>query len=173
MLVLSNNLIKKQVLSLRTSSPVATILSPIVNPNNLKIEGFYCQDSTKQILILVAQDIRETVDEGYIVNDHDVLAKEEDLVRLQETLKLKYYPIDKLVVTESGKRLGRIDDYATDIDSMYIVKLYISQSLIKSFTGGSLVVDRNQIIEITPRRIVVDDLLLGSSVEAGATVASS
>lgn len=173
MLVLSNQLFNKQVLSLRTSTPIAEVKNVIINPNNLKIEGFYCQDFRKQILILVTQDIRETVHDGYIVNDHDVLVKEEDLVRLKEVIKVAFNPIGMQVVTESGTKVGKVSDFATDIDSMYIIKLYVNQSIIKSFAGGSLIVERTQIIEITPRKIVVDDLLLTAGVKATAPVAST
>jgi hypothetical protein len=41
---------------------------------------------------------------------------------------------------------------------MYIQKLYVSQPLFKSLTGGSLSVDRTQINEITNRRIIINDL---------------
>jgi hypothetical protein len=76
MLILSHDLINKKVLSLRTNASIATILGPIINPNNLKIEGFYCQDRySKNQLILLEQDIRETLPAGYIVNDHDVLSQ--------------------------------------------------------------------------------------------------
>ena len=72
MLQLSNSLLNKSVLSLRTGTPVATILSAIINPNNLKIEGFYCQDRfDKKELIMLYQDIREILPQGYVVNDHD------------------------------------------------------------------------------------------------------
>ena len=44
MLQLSASLLNKSVLSLRTGAPIATISSPLINPDNLKIEGFYCID---------------------------------------------------------------------------------------------------------------------------------
>lgn len=171
MLVLSGNLLNKQVLSLRTSTPVASVVGFIINPNNLKIEGFYCQDPRKDVLVLVTQDIRETVDDGYIVNDYDALVKPEDLVRLKKTMDIDFNPIGKTVVTESKSRIGKVTDFAADLDSMFIIKLYVGQSLLKSFSGGNLIVERTQIIEITPRKIVVDDLLLGAPAEAKASAA--
>lgn len=173
MLVLSGHLLDKEVLSLRTNASVAKVTGAIIDPNNLKIEGFYCVDNKRNEFILVTQDIRETVDQGYIVNDYEVLAKEHDLVRLKPTLKINFNPIGKQVVTESGDKVGKVSDYAADIGSMYIIKLYVSQSIIKSFSGGSLIVERTQIIEITPKKIVVDDLLLQAGVKAEATIPAS
>jgi len=80
MLQLSASILNKSILSLRTGMPIATITAPIFNPNNLKIEGFYCQDRfDKKELVLLYQDIREMLPQGYVVNDHDVLAEPSEL----------------------------------------------------------------------------------------------
>lgn len=160
MLQLSNTLTNKLVLSLRTGSPVATVESPIINPDNLMIEGFFCRDKfSKEKLVLLCQDIRETSPKGYFVNDHEVLSEPSELVRLQQILQVNFSPIGKQVVTTSKDKLGKVADFAYDTALMYIHKLYVSQSILRSFTGGNLVVDRNQIVEITPTRIIINDLV--------------
>ncbi len=157
MLQLSGMLLNRPVLSLRTGAPVGTTLAPIINPNSLKIEGFYCQEQkSRKHLILLSQDIREVLNQGLVVNDHDALTDPEELVRLKDTLRINFEMLGKLVVSDD-KRLGKVSDYAVDIQSMYIQKIYVSQSLFKNFSGGSLSVDRSQIIEITDKRIVVND----------------
>ena len=55
------------------------------------------------------------------------------------------------------KKLGKVLDYAVDPESMKVQKIYASQSLVKSLTGGSLSIDRDQIVEITNKEIVVQD----------------
>lgn len=147
-------------MSLRTSDEVATAIAPIINPNNLKIEGWYCIDRfNKQQLVLVEQDVRDVINQGIVVNDHDVLVQPSELVRLKSVLTMGFELIGKPVMSTSKKRLGKIEDYAVEIETMYIQKLYVSQSLIKSFSGGNLSVDRGQIVEITNRKIVVLDPL--------------
>jgi sporulation protein YlmC with PRC-barrel domain len=171
MLQLSASLINnKAVLSLRTGSPVATILSPIINPDNLKLEGFYCQDThNKKELVLLTQDIRDILPDGYVINDHEVLSEPEELVRLKDVLPLEYDVIGKQVVTVDKEKVGKVNDYAVETNSMFIQKLYVGQSLIKNFTGGSLSVDRTQIQEITPKRIIINELLKKSPATAPAT----
>jgi uncharacterized protein YrrD len=168
MLQLSGSLINQPVLSLRTGGLVATITEPIINPNNLKIEGFYCKDSINrhQQLVLLVQDIRDIIPEGFVVNDHDVLAEPSELVRLQDIIKLHFQLVGKLVVTSSKERVGKVGDYATDTNTMYIQKLYAVQSVFKSFTGGSLSVDRTQIVEITDTRVVINEILRGAPARA-------
>lgn len=160
MLQLSNALQNRPVLSLRTGGVVATATTPIINPNNLKIEGFYCNDiRSKETLILLTQDIRDIITQGYVVNDFEVLTEPEELIRLHEIMNINYDPIRKTVVTLSKQKVGKVSDYATNIESMYIQKLYVTQSLMKQFTGGNLVIDRTQVQEITNKKIIVQDLL--------------
>ncbi len=172
MLQLSATLINKNILSLRTGEVIASVTAPIFNPNNLKVEGFYCQDKfSKKELILVYQDIRDIVPKGYVVNDFDVLVEAEDLVRLKDVLDLNYQILGKTVQTTSKKKIGKVVDYATEMETMFVQKIYVGQSIIKSFNGGSLSIDRSQVNEITPSKIIINDLLEGSAVRASAAAA--
>lgn len=161
MLVLSKMILDRPVMSLRTGRQVALAYAAIINPNNLKIEGFHCFDSfdKKKRLILVTQDIREVLPAGLVVNDHADLSEPEDLVRLQKTIDLGFEVIGKTVVTTKKKRVGKVSDYAVEPESMLIKKLYVSQSIVKSFTGGTLSVDRTQIVEITNKKIIIKEIL--------------
>jgi uncharacterized protein YrrD len=172
MLQLSDALLRKSVLSLRTGAPVATIIAPIFNPNNLKIEGFYCQDrfEKKKQLVLLCQDIRDIMPDGYVINDHEVLAEPEDLVRLKKIIALNFELLGKQVVTVDKQKVGKVSDYATDLDTMYVQKLYVAQSILKNLAGGSLSIDRSQINEITPRRIIINELIKKAPASAQAVI---
>lgn len=169
MLQLSGSLINQPVMSLRTGGQIAVINKAIINPNNLKVEGFYCQDSrNKKQLVLLSQDIRDIIAKGVVINDHEVLAEPEDLVRLKDTININFELIGKPVVTVSKSKVGKVGDYAVEVSSMFVQKLYATQSVLKSLTGGSLSIDRTQIVEITNRKIVIQDLLQGTPAEAAA-----
>jgi sporulation protein YlmC with PRC-barrel domain len=158
MMQLSGMIVNRPVLSLRTGTQVAVALAPIINPNNLKIEAFYCQDNIdRKQLILVAQDVRDVMAQGIVINDHDVLTEESELVRLQDLMHINFSLLGKPVVTASKQKIGKVVDYAVEVESLYIQKLYVSQSLFKNFGGGSLGIDRSQIIEINDRTIIVSD----------------
>lgn len=170
MLQLSDSLLNKPVLSLRTGGVVATALTPIINPDNLKVEGFYCQDRfNKQRLVLLYQDIRDILPKGFVINDHDVLSEPGELVRLQKIMDIKFELIGKQVVTVDKQKVGKVSDYATETNTMFVQKIYVSQSIIKSLTGGSLSIDRNQINEITPKQIIINQLSEKAPVTAPAT----
>jgi len=159
MLQLSTSLTNRPILSLRTSTQIGTVLGPIINPNNLQVEAFYCQSNfANGQHILLERDIRDIMAQGFVVNDQDALSEPGELVRLQDTLKINFQLLGKPVVTTTGSHVGKVIDYATDVPSMFIKKIYVSQSIFKSLSSSNLGIDRLQIVEITPRKIVINDL---------------
>jgi len=160
MLQLSSMLLDRPVMSLRTGTQVASTVAAIINPNNLKVEGFYCQDNvSRRQLVLLSQDIRDILPQGVVVNDHDVLSEPDELVRLHKVLELSFELLGKHVVTTAGHKVGKVNDYAVDTSGMFVQKLYITQSLFKSLAGGNVGIDRSQIVEITDKKIVIHDTL--------------
>ncbi len=113
----------------------------------------------KRQLVLVYQDIREVIPAGLVVDDHSVLVEPSELIRLHKIMELDFQLIGKAIVTQSGQRMGKVNDYATEPESMLIKKIYATQTLLKNLTGGSLSIDRTQIVEINNRKIVIKDPL--------------
>ena len=170
MLKLFDSLGGMSVLSIRTGGPVALIGEPIINPHNLYIEGWYVQDNkTKETLVLLSQDIREVIDKGFIINDHEILSEIDELVRLKDIIDINFKLLGLRASSTMGKNYGKITDFAIETSSFYVQKLYASQSLVKNFTGGTLSIDRSQIIEITNRRVVIEDPTEKVSATAPAT----
>lgn len=146
------------VMSLRTGNPVGVIAEPVINPNNLYIEGWFVSEPrSNNHLILLSNDIRDVLPQGFAINDHDALSRPEELIRLKEILELNFKLLDLKVSSESGKNYGKINDYAFETKNFFIQKLYVGQPLVKNFSGGSLSVDRSQIIEVTNKRVVIED----------------
>lgn len=174
MLLLSTKLKDQPVLSLRTGGKVAQVLGPVINPNNMKVVGFYCQDHfSGNELILLTQDIREHIRQGFVVNDHEVLADAEDLIRLKDTLEIQYDPIGKTVITDHKRKLGKVSDYAVDSDSLYVKKLYVTPRMLKSLTGSQLSIDRTQIVEVTDKHIVIKEATQKAQQPARQTTAQA
>ncbi len=159
MLRLSQSIKNLPVMSLRTGGRVADATEPIVNPNNLQVEGWYCIDLfSKQTLILLTRDVRDFVPQGIAIDDHEVLAEPGELVRLKEILELSFELTGKQVVTDRKRKLGKVNDYALDSDTMKIQKLYVARPMYRSITDGQLSIDRSQIVEITDRKVVIRDV---------------
>lgn len=169
MLKLYESFLGTPVLSIRVGKPVAHVESAIINPNNLHIEGWHVQDNQSgQSLILLAKDVRDLLAKGLVIDDHEVLCEEKDLVRLKSTLKMNFHLPNLKVTSESGKNYGRINDFAFEVPSFYVQKLYVNQPIIRNFSGGTLSVDRSQIVEITDKRIIIEDPTIKSKARAPA-----
>lgn len=170
MLQLSAAIIGKPILSLQTGSPVGETIGVIINPNNLKIEGFYCQDRfEKKQMILLSQEVRDVLPQGVVVNDHHALSEPDELIRLKETIELRFELIGKPVYTSGRAKIGKVADFAVDSQSLYVQKLYVARSILKSLNSGQLSVDRSNIVEITNRKIVIQEILKGTPSGAPAT----
>jgi len=85
-------------------------------------------------------------------------------------LEIGFELIGKHVETISKVKVGKVSDYAVETETMFVQKIYVSQSILKSLTGGSLSIDRSQINEITPRRIIINELLKTAPATAPAPI---
>lgn len=168
MLQLSRTLIGRNVLSLRGGHVIGRTLSAIINPDSLKIEGLWCAPTTgKNQLVLLPLDIRDIMPQGFVVNDLDALTSPEELVRLHKIMSYNYTPLGKQVIDETRTKLGKVSDYSWNTDNFYVQKIYVSQSLFKNILGGGKGIDRAQIQEVTPKKIIVDSTL--KQLPVGAT----
>jgi len=171
MLRLSSSLLNRPVMSLRTGSQIGLAETPIINPHNLKILGWWCNTPDGR-QVLLAEELRQSVPEGLAVNDEAALSDPADLVRHQEVLDINFELMDKPVRTKR-QRLGRVSDYSYN-DGMFVQKLYVARPLRKVFSAeDTLIIDREQIIEVTDKYILVRDTEVKATSEelAGAVAA--
>ncbi len=176
MLMLSSTLHNRPVLSLRSGRQIAVAQKPVIDPNNLKILGWWCVGAhSPGELVLLVEDVRESMPQGLAVNDESAILPPGDLVRHQEVLKIRFQLLDKIVKSKRH-RLGRVSDFTYD-ESMFVQKIYVAKPLTKVFSGeDTLIIDRVQILEVTDSYILVDeaDTRLGAKATAaiGATIQS-
>src|SRR5581483_11422954 len=142
-------------MSIRTGNKIGTAVEPIINPHNLKIDGWWCKVN-RQNLVLLSEDVREIIPQGLAINDLDALSSPEELVRYKEVLNIKFQLLDKLVKTKRHK-LGKVSDFSYN-DGMFVQKLYVAKPLVKIFSNEDvLLVDRTQILEVSDSYILVKD----------------
>lgn len=167
MLIQSKHLEGAKVLSLHTGQPVGELAEPIINPNKFKVDGFYVtgpwQQQSKQPMILLSQDIREIAARRVLINSIDEITPLNELIRIKDVVKLGYSLVAKPVRTESKQRLGKVDDYVINTEGFSIQKIYVKQSLLRSMSMHSLVIDRSQIVEINDKQVVVSDTTIAET----------
>lgn len=167
MLLTNNRLTSIPVLSLQTGTQLGQTTQPIIDPRQLQVVALYCAGPhVDNKAVLHTSDIREVSTMGFIVDGADSLMAIDGLVRLQEVINYRFELLGKKVYDTHKRKLGRVEGYSIDSESFFIMKIHVQQPLFKNFlTGGMLIIDRTQIIEVNDKRIVVK----AADVKAGAT----
>lgn len=169
MLRLSSHFANQPIFSVHAGGKVGELSRYIINPDKLMVEGFYVSRGgidTGQILLV--QDIREVTVQGYVIDHEEKFADPSELIRLKDVLKLEYDLMGLKVQTESGKRLGKVEDFIVNDDGWMIQKIHVRQPSWKSMLQSALVISRTQIIEVTDRRIIVSDGVIKTGATAHA-----
>ncbi|MBW4061281.1 hypothetical protein HJC99_01775 [Candidatus Saccharibacteria bacterium] len=170
MFVLASHLTALPVISLQTGETIATVSSLVIDSGRLRLVGFQLDAGRSPRTLLVMTSVRQLATDCIIVNDDDELSEPDDVVRFKPLLKEAYNPSGSHVQTESGHHLGTVEEYTINLDSEDIQKVYVKPPFLRAWYSSSLIIDRTQIIDVAPTRIIVSDTYLGvpSIVEAGA-----
>lgn len=169
MLRLSSHFANQPIFSVHAGGKVGELSRYIINPDKMIIEGFYVSRGgieTGQILLV--QDVREIAAQGYVINHEETLADPSELIRLKEVLAIEYELNGLKVQTESGKRLGKVEDFIVNDDGWMIQKIHVRQPTWKSMLQSALVINRTQIVEVTDKRIIVSDGVIKTGAPARA-----
>ncbi len=143
-----------KLFSIRSGGPIGTIAKPIINPNNLHIDGFFASAMNGQNEgVIVDMDVRDLSHKGLVIDNHEDITESSELVRLQPIIAINFELIGKSVYA-GRMRIGKVEDYVLDTKSLFIVKLYVQPSLLK-ISAGQMIFDRQSIIEVTDKKIVV------------------
>jgi sporulation protein YlmC with PRC-barrel domain len=158
MQVLASNIKNLPVVSLQTGSTIAYAHEPVVDHAKLEVVAIQCTiPHQHQPLALLARDIRQLTAEHLVVDSEDELIDPYEVVRLASLIKAHFRLQEKSVISDLGRRLGRISNYAIDLESNRIQKLYVRPSGMQAWLSSELTIDRMQIIDITPKHIIVRD----------------
>lgn len=157
MLTLGSNILKQPVMSLHLGAKVASLKSPVINPDNLKIEAYEILQAvpSQEKLFLMIADVREIGPLGFIIDSVDEFVGSTDVIQLEKLCDINFQIAGIQVIDEDGKKLGKVKDYSIDLGSFYINKLHIKRNLLGRISETELLVDRSQVIEVTDNYIKV------------------
>ncbi len=158
MLLLSDKLANIPLMSLQTGSELGRTTSAIVDPRTLSIPAFYVSGPqiTDQPAVLHTNDIREFGELGFIIDDSDSIMALDGLVRLQEVIDFDFDILACTVYDTAGNKLGKVSDFSFEPNTFSIHNLYVEQSFLRSITSTSNIIARQQIVTVSPGKIIVD-----------------
>lgn len=159
MQILLGQLANLPVISLQTGQPVAYLADPIINPVNLELMAFKLMARRNQMptSVLLVRDIRQLSPDGALIDSEDELEDSNDIIRLKEVINGRFRLLGTMVLTESGTKLGRVENYTINADNSLVQKLHVKQSLLRHLMTSNLIIDRQQIVDVSPMAIVVRD----------------
>ncbi len=174
MLLLATKLQKLPIMSLQTGAKIAQITHTVIDPATLDVVAYRIEDKKLDSdgWLLLTSDIREVSDIGLIIDSVDELVKEDDMIKLKDTLALRFNLIDMNVIDDKKTKLGRIYDFSLDPLQFRIHQLYVKRPLIKSLQTSDLIINRTQIVEVNNNNIVVSSASLDEKVQPAAVANS-
>ena len=150
------------VLSLHIGGQTAAVKRVIVDPEDLSIIAFELEGPIIRDpeigSFLMAEDIRETSNQGLVVDSADRFVNPEDVIRLNEVLELNFNLEGLKVVTKEGKnikKLGKIIDYTVDSSTLSIFQIIAQRPFMESFVDPQLTINRSQITEVDDFKITI------------------
>ena len=162
MLMVGSRFIGMQVLSLHIGGQTAAVKRVVVDPEDLSIMAFELEGPIIRDpeigSFLMAEDIRETSNQGLVVDSADRFVNPEDVIRLNEVLELNFNLEGLKVVTKEGKnikKLGKIIDYTVDSSTLSIFQIIAQRPFMESFVDPQLTINRSQITEVDDFKITI------------------
>ena len=160
MLVVGSKLIGTPVMSLHVGGELARTKRAIVDPEDLRVIAYELTGAHVRGMretILRTDDVREYGRLGLIVDSVDELVAREDVVRIDEVMKLKFDLIGLKVVTKKGRKVGRLTDYTVDAQTFLVQQIIVQKSFATSLVATERTIDRSEIVEVTDGKIVIKD----------------
>lgn len=148
------------VLSLHVGGMIATTNEAVIDPEDLRViaytlEGPIIKNDPEVGDILDINDVREVSNTGLIVDSADRFVTREDVIRFDKVMDLNFNLVGLKVVTQNGKKIGKIIDYTLDSSTFMIYQLIVQRPFMSSLIDPELTINRSQIVEIDDYKVTI------------------
>jgi sporulation protein YlmC with PRC-barrel domain len=168
MLILYSKLVGLPIIELENQSKLASVLDVVIEPKNGKVLGLIAKvgNLLPRDLLVAARDLSQVLPTAILVADVDRVTAIDEVVRANELYKKHFTLYGKKVVTESGKLLGKVNDYLIDDELLTLAKLYIRHLF------SDRIIPYTAVVRIDDKAIVVKDDFeaISASAEANTVI---
>lgn len=152
MIIPYSKIIGMSVFAVKNQSCVGIIVGVVLKKQDFAVHGFIVKTSVLPFIsnkVISATDVVDLTPEGLVVENDNIVSDLHDAVRLHQAIHDGYTGIQQKVITESGKRIGRVFDYLVSAPDLSISRIYIRSLLserilpkaaIKSFKKGIIII---------------------------------
>jgi len=166
MFIEAKKLIGLPVAAMDTESKVGVISKIIIDPKNGNLMGFLLKKENilSSSLALANSDISEWDPNGLLTPTIDNLVKPEEIIRLNEILQNNFDLFGLKAKTQSGKKLGQVDNFLIDSETSYVMKYYLKDLIL-----GDRVFSSDKVVKIDKVIVFTDDVEQIPTSAEGAT----
>lgn len=144
----------------------------IIDHNNGQVLGFVTSLPHPNNILSIMDVLHWLQDSLFLCEDYDFHSSE-DLVRIQKALRNHPDLIGKKVRTESKIPLGVVTDFSLDTTRHLLASITAEKSFLKLFYFDGRIIHQNNILEITPKHIIVRDsvikIMLNQTIQGKST----
>ena len=155
MMIEAKNLINLPIASEEDQEKIGEIIDIVIEPENGRVLGFLVKEggmfSTVKALSVV--DIRDWDTNGIVTRTFENIVEPKEIIRLNELYEKNIILLNMKAKTESGKSLGKVENYLIDTETEMVVKYYL-----KDLLGNTRVLPNDKVKEITDEVIFLDEV---------------
>ncbi|MBR3322980.1 PRC-barrel domain-containing protein [Candidatus Saccharibacteria bacterium] len=160
MLLVGSKMLGMPVVSLHVGGIIANTKEAVIDPEDLRIiaytlDGPLVKKDPEVGDILSSDDVREVSDAGFIVDSTDRFVERGDVVHFDEVMDLRFNLVGLKVVTQDGKKIGKVSDYTLDSSTFMIYQLIVQRQFMSSLIDPELTINRSQIVEIDDFKVTI------------------
>lgn len=147
--------------------PITAVKDIVIDPETGKLLALIVNLSRN--LVIAPQDILYWGDQIQ-VHTHDSIIEGNEILRVEEVQKKGIRIFNNRVVTKDGKDLGKVYDFTIDSRETALKKLYVAKSILGLVRYDGRIIPAKEIVEILPRKIVVNSDLATVTEKENAVV---
>lgn len=153
---LASQLDNMPVFAVHNGAVLGHIQSLLVNPDSLKTVALKIKSPEQSNpLYLLPVDIRHLDASKVIIDSHTGLSEAEELIRLKPFLDHPFDLIGASVVTQGGKKLGKVKDFTITADDFLVTKLYLKSRSLWRLLYDSHIINRSAIVDVKDQKTIV------------------
>lgn len=152
------DIIGSRVLLFQERAQIGPAADVIIDPADGAFLGISVLDSVeKRKKVIPASEIKGFGTGFVLARDFKSLTEIDDVVRIKKVIEDDVNILGAKVETESGQKLGKVENATIDLKLLALEKLYVNPPLSISFLSTQLIIPSAKIIEIQKKKIIVGD----------------